>query len=191
MASNHKIIEEACIAIGNGDLSAAKSVIDREYPFLPLSKTKRDSSKREQTKIKIFMRDGFVDRYSGEKLVFPPVLRLLSNRLPAEFPYHVNWKMSDCHIAYWHLFPAIDHVVPVSHGGADEPDNWVCTSQARNSAKSNFLLEEIGWKLHEPGNLNEWDGLMKWFKVYASENPTVLEDKYILSWHKAAEGVSP
>ena len=191
MASNHKIIEEACIAIGNGDLSAAKSVIATNYPFSPPSettrKTNRKYSKRE--KIKIFMRDGFIDRYSGEKLVFPPVLHLLSNRLPAEFPYHVNWKMSDCHIGYWQLFPTIDHIIPVSRGGADEPANWVCTSQLRNSKKSSLLLEEIGWKLHKPGNPNEWDGLMKWFKVYASENPTVLEDKYILSWHKAADGV--
>jgi hypothetical protein len=33
----------------------------------------------------VFARDGFVDRYSGERLVFPGTLRLLAKLLPNEF----------------------------------------------------------------------------------------------------------
>ncbi|WP_321428612.1 hypothetical protein [uncultured Methanolobus sp.] len=62
-------------------------------------------------------------------------------------------------------------------------------SQLRNDAKSNWLLEEMGWELHEPGNLNEWDGLLNWFMLYVDTHPEILEDKYIHSWHSAAKRV--
>ena len=60
----------------------------------------------------IYLRDGFVDRYIGHRLKFPPVLRLLSMKFPDSFPFHKNWKMSDCHVAYWELMSTIDHIVP-------------------------------------------------------------------------------
>ena len=118
MTSNHKIIEEACNAIDNGNLTNAKKVIENKYPFVHLSNTGRQYSDYQKTKI--FLRDGLIDRYSGEKMMFPPVLRLLSYLMPEEFPFHKNWKMSECHIAYWQLLPTVDHIIPVSRGGADE-----------------------------------------------------------------------
>ena len=39
----------------------------------------------------------------------------------------------------------IDHVIPVARGGADDESNVVTTSMLRNSAKSNWLLDEVGW----------------------------------------------
>ena len=95
--------------------------------------------------------------------------------------------MSECHLAYWQLLPTIDHVIPVSRGGVDDESNWVCTSQLRNSAKSNWLLEELGWILHNPGDLDSWDGLVGWFLAYKTDNPDILEDKYINSWSLAIE----
>jgi len=187
MELNHKIIEEACNAIGAGNLGAATEIIRKKYPFSPLKNAGRQYSGYK--KMKIFIRDGFVDRYSGEKMVFPPVLRLLSKLMPEDLPFHKNWKMSDCHLAYWQLLPTVDHIVPVSRGGRDDESNWVCTSQLRNSAKSNWLLEELGWQLHEPGDFSEWDGLVNWFIAYTVENPQILEDSYIRSWHTAASKV--
>lgn len=182
MTSTYKIIEEVCVAVGNKQLSKARETIRSKYPFNPLENTGRKYS--EYQKARIFLRDGFIDRYSGEKLVFPPVLRLLSVLMPEEFPFHKNWKMSECHLAYWQLFPTIDHVIPVSRGGADDESNWVCTSQLRNSAKSNWLLEELGWELHKSGGLSEWDGLTTWFLTYAADTPEILKDSYMYSWHK-------
>lgn len=117
---------------------------------------------------------------------YPPVLRLLSNLIPEEFPFHKNWKMSECHIAYWQLLPTIDHIIPVTRGGLDEESNWVCTSQLKNSAKSNWLLEELVWELYEPGNTNEWNGMLYWIMDYIKNNPEAVKDSYINSWHKAA-----
>jgi hypothetical protein len=140
------------------------------------------------------MRDGFVDRYSGLRLVNPGVLRLLSALLPRDFPAHPNWKMSESHVAFWELFPTIDHVVPVARGGADEPSNWVTTSMFLNSAKSNALLDEIGWTLYPAGTLESWDGLTQWLMDYCSQSNDLADleatapnhRKYILNWWRAS-----
>ena len=184
MTSNNRLILEACNAIGDGKISEAKQLIKVKYPFTPLKKTGRNYSNFQKTEI--FLRDGFVDRYSGEQMVFPPVLRLLSRLMPDELPFQKNWKMSECHLAYWQLLPTVDHIVPVSRGGEDKSSNWVCTSQLRNSAKSIWLLDELGWQLHEPGDLTEWDGLLKWYLTYMGNNSAMLDESYMRSWHSAA-----
>ena len=138
---------------------------------------------------RVFVRDGFIDRYSGDRLVFPPVLRILSAELPEEFPAHPNWKMTETHVAYWDLFPTIDHVVPVARGGADVEDNWVTTSMARNSAKGNSLLNQIGWELHPPGDLTDWDGLCPWLLGYLELHPEHRRG-YVKTWANALEASS-
>ena len=47
---------------------------------------------------------------------------------------------------YWELIATIDHYLPVTRGGVDAPPNWMTTSQARNSAKLNWTVDELGWK---------------------------------------------
>jgi hypothetical protein len=185
MNSYHKIIMKTCNALTEGTIADAKEIIQEQYPFIPPNNNGRQYTDYKKTMV--FCRDGFVDRYSGEKMVFPPVLRLLSVLMPNEFPFHKNWKMSECHFAYWQLLPTIDHIRPVTRGGADEESNWVCTSQLRNSIKSNWLLEELGWKLHSPGELDEWDGLLNWFMSYVRVHPEVLKDRYLDSWNRAAK----
>ena len=134
----------------------------------------------------VFVRDGFIDRYSGEQLVFPGALRLLSRLLPSEFPFHSNWKMTETHMAYWELFPTVDHVIPIARGDADDDSNWVTTSMLRNSAKSNWTLEELGWDLVPPGDFKQWDGLLGWFLEFIEQDKSHLLDAYIRIWHRAA-----
>lgn len=102
------IIESVCQQIESGDLAGATRIISMEYPFRPVQKSSRQYSLPTVTRI--FLRDGFIDRYRGTRLIFPPVLRLISYHLPNEFPYHKNGKMSEGHMAYWELFPTIDHI---------------------------------------------------------------------------------
>jgi hypothetical protein len=134
----------------------------------------------------VFVRDGFIDRYSGERLVFPPVLRILSAALPSEFPYHPNWKTDVTHPAYWEVGATVDHLVQVTRGGADDETNWITTSMARNYAKMNWTLEELGWKLHPPGDLDSWDGLMPWFLEYTARHPEALANASVKHWQRAA-----
>ncbi|MHB8347181.1 MAG: HNH endonuclease [Acidiferrobacterales bacterium] len=177
-------IEKACHLIAAGDLAEASRVIATEYPFDPPQHAGRHYTPRIMTRI--FMRDGFIDRYRGNRLVFPPVLRLLSHYLPSEFPYHRNWKMSEVHRAYWELYPTIDHVVPVARGGGDCEENWVSCSMHTNSIKSNWTLEDLNWELLPSGRLANWDGLMTWFMQQAAADPAVLGTAYLRSWHAAA-----
>ncbi len=76
--------------------------------------------------------------------------------------------------------------MPVSRGGRDDDDNLVCTSQLRNSAKGTWLLEELGWKLHPAGILDDWDGMLSWFVGYVERHPGILDDRHIRQWHAAA-----
>jgi hypothetical protein len=167
-----------------GRVGKAKDILTSDYPFEPIQSQTR--SYTELQSAKLFVRDGFIDRYTGARLVFPAALRLISHLLPEDFPYHRNWKMSETHVAYWELFPTVDHIVPVARGGDDSELNWVSTSMLKNSAKSNWTLEELGWDLHPKGSISEWDGLTGWFLDYVETNPDLLTDNYFSKWQKAA-----
>lgn len=180
-----EIIKAVCQALGSNDAKAVDAAANR-YPFIPLKASSRGCAVSEA--IALFARDGFIDRYSGERLVNPAVLRVLSNRLPALFPFQKNWKMSQTHVAYWELVPTIDHLIPVARGGHDHESNWVTTSMVRNSAKSNWTLEELGWTLLPPGDLKEWDGLSQWLIRYVEEHGE-SEDPYIMRWYKASRAL--
>jgi hypothetical protein len=178
------VISNACAAIAQNALDQAAEVLASGYPFAPLANAGRRYSATDS--MRVFMRDGFVDRYTGRRLIFPGTLRLLSQFLPDQFPFHNNWKTDVCHFGYYELFPTIDHLVPVSRGGADSAENWVSTSMLKNAAKANFTLEELGWSLHQPGDLTQWDGLTGWFMDQISKAPSSAQSSYVRQWALAA-----
>jgi hypothetical protein len=92
--------------------------------------------------------------------------------------------------AFWELFPTIDHVVPVARGGVDSEENWVTTSQLRNSAKANWTLEELSWKLVPPGKIAEWNGLTQWFVNFIEAQDDLLGN-YLRTWLRAATACLP
>jgi len=185
MRTKAEAIKSICEALASRGASAAAEVARQEYPFVPaLPEATRKHS--ETQSLRVFLRDGFVDRYSGGLLVFPPVPRVLTSLLPDEFPFHRNWRMEETHPAYWELFPTLDHVVPVARGGRDDEDNVVSTSMLRNSAKANSTLEELGWSIHPPGDIRHWDGMLAWFVEFVGRNKTLLDNSYISRWYRAA-----
>lgn len=184
MLFKHQAIASVCSSLENDDLPGAAEILRRDYPFTPAETVERKYGDEEA--LRVFMRDGFVDRYSGAHLVFPGVLRVLALRLPADFPYHPNWKMTATHLAFWELSPTVDHIVPIARGGADVELNWVTTSMLRNSAKANWTLEELGWPLLPPGNLDAWDGLLGWFMRHISRHSDLLQNARIAAWNRAA-----
>lgn len=178
-------LNAVCEALSRGDTDHAACLARSGLPF---SSFERNTEKyNEFHSMQVFLRDGFVDRYSGQALVFPGTLRLLSQLLPAEFPFHSNWKMSECHFMYWKYFPTVDHLDPRARGGGIRDSNLITTSMLRNSAKSNWTLSELGWNIHPPGDLSNWDGLTKWFLSYTKKYPTELAHPYIRKWHSAAK----
>ena len=184
MEDRANAIKIICETLSSGNTSGASAIARRQYPFIaPPAVTRKFT---EAQALRVFVRDGFIDRYSGNRLLFPPVLRLLSVMLPDAFPFHRNWKMNKTHPAYWELFPTLDHVVPVARGGPDHEDNLVSTSMLRNSAKANWTLEELGWSIHPPGDMTQWDGMLAWCMEFAKKDNEIIKDKYIRRWYRAA-----
>jgi len=185
--SMHKVevIVAVCDALTRDGPEAAAELLNRNYPFAPAVVSKRRFQHLDYTRV--FVRDGFLDRYTGHRLLFPPVLRMLSHALPGRScPYHPNWKASETHPAYWELGATIDHLIPVSLGGPDEPANWVTTSMARNNAKMNSALSDLGWTLQAPGAFSQWDGMLRWCLRYAGGHPESLHGGVRL-WIQAGE----
>ena len=172
-----------------GNVEQARGTLSTLYPLIHQA-----SSKRKYTPVQcmtIFLRDGFIDRYSGKRLVFPGTLRVLSILLPDEFPYHPNWKVEVTHPAFWELFPTIDHEVPVSRGGLDKQSNWVTTSQPMNAAKANWTLDQLGWRLLDSAPSDEWDGLTRWCLEFVRTREELMKNDYVRKWVTAAQTCIP
>ena len=163
------------------DKASAKSIISQEYPHTYFEIEKRNYTIAQ--KMNQFMKDGFIDRYTGNKLLNPGILKVISHYFPTEFPYHPHWKMTETHVAYWELIPTIDHVYPIAKGGIDDEKNWVTTSMKNNSIKSNYTIDEIHWKLYPAGNISEWDGLTGLLLQLVHNDNELLKDSYIKSWY--------
>ncbi len=161
--------------------TAAIQIIQDEYPFVYLEREKRTYTDKQ--KIKQFIKDGFIDRYSGQRLVNPGMLKVISYYLPDVFPYHPHWKMDECHNAYWELIPTVDHIYPIALGGADNEENYATTSMLHNSIKNNWTLEQLQWSLYPAGDYEEWDGLTNLFIMLVEQNKELLKDAYIKRWY--------
>jgi 5-methylcytosine-specific restriction endonuclease McrA len=186
--SKAAVLARACSALADGDPARAGAVLRSDYPFVATNKVTRRHTERES--LRVFFRDGFVDRYSGTRLVHPGVLRLLSIVLPDEFPAHQSWDMTKTHFGFWELLPSVDHLVPVARGGADDATNWVTASMLRNTAKAHWTLDELGWSLHEPGDIRDWDGLSAWFVDHLADHPQLLDgNPYLRRWLSATRDV--
>jgi len=180
----YQVIAQVCAHVTQTNMDAAAELLKQEYPFEPITKSSRQYTPKQMTKI--FIRDGFIDRYRGNKLIFPPTLRILSHYFHNEFPYHKNGKMSEGHIAYWELFPTIDHVEPVARGGKDTQENWVCCSMLTNSIKANWRLADIGWQLLPCGDFASWDGMLHWYLDQYKKMPHLASQPYFKTWYNAA-----
>gem|GEM_PF-5130482 len=115
LAHRAETIEMVCEALQEEDTRKAGELVRGRYPFDPPAERRRSFSRLDRTRV--FLRDGFIDRYSGDRLFFPPVLEVISMRIPDDFPTHPNGKFSECHVAHWELYASVDHVVPVARGG--------------------------------------------------------------------------
>lgn len=178
-------IAQICNVLEAGNLGQAKTIARTEWPFDPIKKPQRKLTPRQL--MAIWERDGYIDRYSGNRLVYPGTLRLLARILPEELPYHKNGKSDECHFMHWELYPSHDHVVPIARGGLDDEENIVTTSMLKNQIKANWLLEEIGWELHPPGDLSEWNGLRDWFVQTCPSYPNIIAaDPGLRKWRDLA-----
>ena len=184
---NADILKQAAEYILVGKLEEAGLVVQECYSFISTRRESRQYSAVEQ--MEQFFKDGFIDRYFGTKLINPGVLRLLSEKLPEEFPYHPHWKTDVSHMAYWDYQPTIDHIVPITRGGKNDSSNWATTSMKGNLAKKNYTLEQLNWSLYPEGDFRDWDGLSGLFVEIINKHPELLQVYGINYWYKATKKV--
>jgi 5-methylcytosine-specific restriction endonuclease McrA len=73
----------------------------------------------------VLTRDKYTCRYCGYRLLSIPVMRAVHELFPDIFRWHRNWKTSESDIAWWRDATSVDHVVPATRGGTNDPDNLV------------------------------------------------------------------
>jgi len=106
----------------------------------------------------VFARDCFTCVYCARRTVVLPVLGLVSQLLPIEFPWHPNWKRDVAHRFYWDLSTTLDHVEAVSTGGDWQAEGNLVTACARcQYQKGNRTLADLGWDARRV--TGAWDGL--------------------------------
>ena len=178
------IISDIATMLLENNKPAAETMIRHEYPHIFFEIEKRAYTMTQ--KMNQFISDGFIDRYTGKRLLNPGILKILSHYFPDDFPYHPHWKMTETHIAYWEMSPTIDHIYPIAKGGRDDEQNWVTTSMKNNSIKSNYTIDEIHWTLYPKGNIADWDGLTSVFLALVDKDKELLKDAYIRNWYNAS-----
>ena len=178
-------IENAIEFLLSGQTARAAHLIQEGCPHIPIVVKHRRYTTEQ--KMQLFYSDGFIDRYSGERLLNPGVLKVLSHYCPDEFPYHPHWKMTDTHAAYWELTPTVDHIIPVALGGVDDESNWATTSMLHNQIKNIWTLEQLNWSLHERGDIAKWDGLTRTFMQLVERDGSLMNDSYIKRWFEASK----
>jgi hypothetical protein len=117
----------------------------------------------ERDKFMTFRKDHYHCSYTGIKLINHPLIELLSYILPEHFPYNNPPHGSDAgikntHLLVWVLWPSVDHILPVSRGGLNHPENYTTSNSKFNMFKNNFRNEELGLQCREPED-KTWNGL--------------------------------
>lgn len=196
------VLSEVAKLLTKGDKTKASDLIEKNYPFedwkKPISKKRANEGMKsvpmtvdapearkytQKESLKVFSEDGYVDRYSGEKLITPSALYAIFYSLPEVFPW--DGARSRSHQGLWDLFPTIDHVHPVSLGGEDVRENWVTTSMTLNMRKSNESMSDLGWSIHDEGDFQDWDGLVSWYVSYCALHSGTDKVRNNTGWHKA------
>ena len=179
------MISKVCNDIENGHLNNARLQANAAWPFSPQIAVKRSITSKQL--MALWLRDGFIDRYTGQRLLFPGALHLLSELMPQEFPYHKNWKLDQCHTIYYELYPSHDHIQAAALGGSNNLDNLVTCSMLVNAKKGHWTIDQLGWMLLSAGRVSEWDGQTAWFMRMVETSPSLLNThKSIAKWHKVA-----
>jgi 5-methylcytosine-specific restriction endonuclease McrA len=119
-------------------------------------------SKAEE--LAVFQRDGWRCRVCGVRVLYPKAVKKLRDLFPAA----ARWGRSnvDQHSALLVLKASLDHILPHSRGGDNDPLNLVTACYPCQFGRSSWTLEEVGLtdpRLRPPV-VNHWDGLVRLMK---------------------------
>lgn len=108
-----------------------------------------------------FGRDGWRCRFCGVRVVVPAARKVLS----AAAPDALCWQepTEGMHAAFLYASATLDHVVPHSYGGSNDPENLVTACWPCNFGRGGYLLQQMGLKdpRERPPSVDGWDGLTR------------------------------
>jgi len=127
-----------------------------------ISKDKRAGSRMPSVpdQNSIFVRDGWRCRFCQVRIISRDARNTLRNHL------RIRWnkdKAIECHTALLALAASLDHVVPHSRGGTNDPSNLVSACGPCQFGRSEWTLEEVGFNSpwQRPPIIDEWEGLTR------------------------------
>ncbi|MCU0861351.1 MAG: hypothetical protein MUE65_03430 [Methanomassiliicoccales archaeon] len=201
----HDIIMDVCLALSDEGREEALALIERRCPFDPMARPALPNcpcaplerrpeavscwSEDHTVKMRVFARDGFIDRFTGEPLVFPAVLRLLSREFPRAFPFQEFWGLSEIHLAYYQVGACTARSLPKSRGGDAREPNLLTTTMPYVLARSDLTPEEAGWRVTREGFVDEWDGMSTWYVEYVNGHQELRKANFFNLWYNAAKQV--
>lgn len=147
--------------ISEGRVAAAEKLAPIAYPRREMMARSEPS---ESLIAATYKRDRFHCRYCGCRVIPTQVMRLVSEIFPDDFPYHPNWKGGQTHPAIPSRSATLDHVLPWTQGGTNDPENLVCACWICNRVKGDVTLQQLGWELKQISADVEWDGLTNYYR---------------------------
>jgi hypothetical protein len=155
-------LERVVVALLAGRIEAARQLL------APIAEPRREVTVRKEASERviasIYKRDRFRCRYCGCRVIATQVMRLISYFFPEGFPYHPSWKAGETHPAIAARSATLDHVVPWTAGGTNDPNNLVCACWICNQIKGDLLLGQLGWELLPISSDSKWDGLTRYYR---------------------------
>ena len=149
------------------------------------------------TQAAVLFRDRWLCHLCGRPVILHLALKYLEAYVASRIPdvpvtyWQANWRR-DAAPLLDELAASVDHVVPHSRGGSDDPSNLaaVCARcNARKGARSDddYLKEKRPWKVRgKYGDPQHWDGLSAAFVTLAREDTTRLS-RSEKNWLEAIE----
>lgn len=123
----------------------------------------------KKVSFEIFRRDGWRCRFCGIRIVSLDAIKLLDEIFPKE----VRWRAKpyrNRNAAFNVLASSLDHVLPHSRGGGNDPDNLVAACGGCQFGRMQYTLSEVGFtdpRSREPV-LDDWDGLERLVRMKGS-----------------------
>lgn len=110
---------------------------------------------------KIYLRDGWHCRFCSIRVISPGAFK----KLHKAFPIALRWgdTNSQKHTGVMALRAVVDHLLPHSRTGTNDPDNLVTTCWPCNFGRLRWTIDEVG--LNDPRQrapiVDGWDGLTR------------------------------
>ena len=134
------------------------AVLDRAATTRSAVKKSRARMPNSRQTREVLERDRWSCRYCGSPLLLRSQLDKFRSLIGDDL-FPLGRTNLSKHGAYFLHVATIDHILPWSAGGTNEPDNLAATCHACNFGKDDFTLEQLGLQDLAKPNLrktNEW-----------------------------------